>query len=31
LTQGTSADFKIEFTNPISGLQFWIVAKVCIL
>ena len=31
LTQGTSVDFKIEFTNPISGLQFWIVAKVCIL
>ena len=30
-TQGTSADFKIEFTNSISGLQFWIVAEVCIL
>ena len=31
LTQGTSADFKIEFTNPISGLQFWIIAEVRIL
>ena len=31
LTQGTSADLKIEFSNPISGLQFWIVAEVCIL
>ena len=28
-THGTSANFKVDFNNAISGLQFWIVAEVC--
>ena len=30
-SQGASANFKVEFDNPIQGLRLWIVAEVCYL